>query len=744
MLLPPKILGPISDLSTVVVVVNVVEGASVQVFADNNPISGFVAATGPSVSVPLTGHIFAGQSVTATQSNATEGSTPSPPERVLLAAPELTPVAFFSNPTPCVDWIMVGNVFPGATVTIMAKNIIIGTGQAVGNVISVPIKFPTPASPGDVLQAFQSKGPGSLGSPLTPSLPLGPTPPSVLPGLTIAPVASCDISALVSGLMDGMSLILQHNDKTLSGFPYAGTPIWATLDKPAAIGDTLAAWQESNGCGRRSVPSSPQTVSSPPNLDIPAIAGPVCPGATLLHVSNLRIGADIDVWVEKNEGPGSGTGANLGSGRAWAAECDFPLPYGWQDPAPSLSGTLQLKLTESSCGSSAATSIDVAALSGHPEKPSIQPAPMECATVVMATGLTPGATVQLISDQPEYLSPELFVVSSRMPISTSRPLRLNENLHLQQSGCGVDIESAPTPVLSMDLSKPPKLDPISIPDGGATFKDVIIGARLYVYQQGNLVANVAVNSDPMFVPLPVMRGEVWGKEGLCTQYSADSQHQTVQEGKLIVTQNPSLITRNVATMVTIWAKDAESGNPVNGNVYVSGKVAGSTGTPFSVTATGPSTPAAYVDATPAGYGLANISWQIQDPPAKLHLAVNNQSQKPNALTIVVVNWTIYQLQGDAKWHSYKSSSGSPAAITIEGPTGTFLIVPDVSVTDKDGNTLDAQFSGTGVDPTSVGTDPDGKSGLTIFWSGVDSSRIFDLLAVTDENGAVVAELLLQP
>jgi len=286
MLLPPKIAGPLDNLSRFVVVLGAIDGADVQLFVDGAPVGVAATASGLSISVPLGGFLLVpGQAVTATQSSGFNTSPKSPPEPVGKASADLPPITFVSIPHPCVDWVVLGGMVAGADATIQWKGRRIGSAVAAGPVVSVPVTFPSPASAGDVLEAFQSYT--ILGSPLvqgppTPSLPLVPAPGDP-PAPTLTPPYECDMAVLVSGLQDGTSLTIKHNADELAGFAYVGTSVRAWLDRPVAIGETLSARQESKGCRRLGSFSVPPVGVNPADLPIPVIGGPICPNASVLQ-----------------------------------------------------------------------------------------------------------------------------------------------------------------------------------------------------------------------------------------------------------------------------------------------------------------------------------------------------------------------------------------------------------------------------------------------------------------------------
>lgn len=732
MLLPPKIAGPLDNLSTFVVVLGALEGATVQLFANGSPVGIPSLATGLSVLVPLAGaHLTPGQTVTATQASGLNTSPPSPPEPVGAAPVDLPPVTFLSLPHPCVDWVLLGGMVAGVSATILWKGKRIGTAVAQGSGVSVPVSFPTPASAGDVLEAFQSyssPGGASVQGPTSTSLPLGRAPVGEPPAPSLAPPYECDLAVLVSGLQDGASLTIKHNAKELAGYPYLGGATWAELEKPVAAGETLSGKQESRGCHRQGPFSNPPVGVNPATgLPTPVVGGPVCPNAAVLHVSNLRPGADV--WIQTMKDPNTGIliPHDMGHVRAWATECEFPLPAGWADDPTqaAIKGKFTIQLSESNCGKAVVVSALITPLPGAVGTPAFSPAPVECTRIIHVINLTPGAMVTLHSDQGDFpqLSAPAWVSSAAMTLYPYRPLRYKEFIWISQRGCNAAADSDHPQVGAMPaLAAPGQEPPIIVPRGGAWFRDLVVGGRLYVFLNGALATALDISSDRMFAALPGLKIEdqVWAIQGLCTKYSPESSHEAAKGGTMKVGQAPSPIERGKSVSVTITATDAQTSDAVNGSVRISGAIAAATGSAFAVNiAKGAAGPPAQVEAV--GYISGAIKWNLVDPPpppaAKLHLAVINQSG--GAFKIAGVTWTVWQ-QTISGFSQLAMVNGE--SVTVQpSASGQYQIHADVVVTRiATGYNELSEFRGTA-------TGPGGASTLVIAWAGADQLRTFRLV-----------------
>lgn len=739
MFLPPKVVGPLTELSAFVTVVGAMDGATVQLLANNAPVGLPTIASSLAINVGLGGaKLIAGQQVTATQSDGVTTSPPSPLPELVGAAPipatGLPAVVFLSLLHTCVDWVLIGGLIPGVDVEVLWRGRRIGSGTASGPVLSVNVSFPQTPSPGDILEARQSFTPAAgpvIQGPTVASLPLAPGPPGEPPAPAVQQPFECDLAVLVSGLLDGVSLTLKHNADLLSGYPFIGSPVWATLARPVKGADTLAAKQEFRHCRRSGGFSAPVGVNPAPGLPLPVIVGPVCPNAPVLRVQNLRPGADVYIQAVKDPNTGILINQDLGHARAWAPDCDFPLPPGWADHPDLVNtpGKLSIQLTQSNCGKySAVASHAVAPLPGAVGTPALQPIPMQCARLVSVINLTPGAVATLRSDQPDapQLSPPIPVAAATLSIFTYRPLRPAEQVWVQQVGCGVDAESAHETVQDLaDLPAPVLEAPVRLPRGGVFFRKLLPGGRLYVFVKGNVRAGLDISSDRMFVPLSGLQVEdpVWGIQSMCGKYSRESNHENVLLGVMKTKHTPSPITRGKPVSVAVTATDPESQQPVNGNVRVSGAIAAATGASFPLTvALHAAGPPAFVEAS--GYAAEPVTWNLVDPPptpaASLHLAINNQAG--TYFTITNVQWSCWRQELNGTFTLVASPAGQ--SVTVTPPAnGQYHIHADVSVNDLTiGQNVLAEFRGN--------ANVSGVATLVVVWTGVDLSHTFRLIAET--------------
>ena len=733
MLLPPKVLGPINQLATSVTVLGAVDGATVQLLVNGAAAGVPVVATGLSTAVGLGATVLQpGQQIAATQSKGGETSVPSPFPETVSAAPSATTglpaVVFLTGLHPCIDWVWMGGTIPGAKVVVQRAGQTVGSAGAGGANVSVPIHFPTPASAGDVLEAFQTFTPAGgapIQGPTVPSLPLVAAPPREPPAPTVQPPLECDMAVLVSGLNEGASMIVKHNADELAGYPFVGTPVWAELVKPARGADQIAAKQKTEQCGGSSSGFSPAVGVNPaPKLPTPVILGPICPNAPLLRVRNLRPGATVTVFGETQNASGGGASAQIGQARAWATDCDFALPAGWANHPQLTSnpGALFITAFQTNCDRGSDTAKHpVAPLPGVVGTPGMTK-PVECARIIAANSLTPGAVVTVRSDQADspVLTGPIFVTASNMPIGVYRPLRAHERVQLKQTGCGVAADSASTEVDPFPgIGAPVIVGPVRIPHGGVNLKQLVVGARVYVFVNSVPTARFDATATEMFVPLPKLAREavVFARQSMCTKISPESNRENAKLGEMKIGHSPSPITRTKQTSVTVTATDRETKQPVSGSVRIGGTVVGATGAAFAHTFASGAPPASVVDA--ADYVSTDIPWNLVDPApqqAILHLGITNQ--QPARYTITSVTWTIAR-QDPGGLTIVATPTGASVAQPLS-TAGQYQIHADVFVDDLvDGVNVLAEFRGNT-------TLPGGQH--VIVWSNTDLSVPFRLFA----------------
>ncbi|MGQ9347116.1 hypothetical protein [Mycolicibacterium gilvum] len=737
MLLPPVVQGPINTLATTVTVLGAVDGATVQVFSNGAPIGLPTVASGLATEVDLGGATLGtGQKITATQAkNGQTSSSTALPETV-GAGPSpttgLPAVAFLSKVHPCVDWVIVGGCIAGATVEVIHAGHRVGEAVARGPQVSVRVHFPSTPSAGDVLHAAQEVAmpDGTMvRGPQTPSLPIADGPKHDVMAPTLQPPFECDMAVLVSGLLDGASLSVRHDGDDLGGYPFVGNTLWANLLRPVRQGEELSAQQALENCGNASGFGPQVGVNPTATLPTPTIQGPICPNAAVVQVGNLRPGATVTIVGMTKNSTGGSASAQLGQARAWAPVCNLQLPPDWAQHPQLVAnpGRLYITVSQQNCDSGSGTAEHpVEPLPGIAEQPGLT-SPTECARLVAAHSLTPGAVVVVVSDQADapVLSTPMFASATTAAIPLYRTLRAGEFIKIVQSGCNAAGESPATEVQEFHaLPEPRVVGPVRIPHGGVNLADLLVGSRVHLFVRNALAASFDATDEKMFVPMPglPLEAAITARQAMCTKISEEGNSELTELGRLTVRHLPPAATRTKPSVVTVSAGDADTGNTVAGQVKIGAAIVGSTGQPFTFTfPSGAVLPSVVVA---KDYASEPITWDLVTPPPPptpmLRLSLVNQA--PAYFTITGVQWEIYKQQLDGTLSPVATPTGLAPALTLPS-TGNHHIWAGVAVTDLvNGTDVLADFRGNAV--------IDGVSRLVFSWNNTDRVQQFRLFAET--------------
>ena len=505
-----------------------------------------------------------------------------------------------------------------------------------------------------------------------------------------------------------------------------GTPVWAQLVKPARGADQISAKQRSEQCDHTSGFGAPVGVNPAPKLPTPVLVGPICPNAAIVRVRNLRPGATVTLFGETQAPSGSSAGAQIGQARAWATDCDFALPPNWSNH-PQLTtnpGKLFLTAFQTNCDRGSDTAKHpVDPLPGLVGQPGMVK-PVECAQLIAAHTLTPGAVIVVHSDQADWpiLTPPVFVTAQNMPIGLYRKLRANEKVQIKQTGCNAAGDSAQATVDPFPgVPAPVIAGPVRIPHGGINLKKLIVGARVHVFVNAVPRTSFDATAQSMFVPVPGLSREavVTAKQAMCTKISDESNPEVAQLGELRVDHSPKPITRTKSTSITVSANDRENDQPIIGNVKIGGAVVGKSGTAFAHTFASGAAPASTVDAV--DYKTEPINWNLVDPPPTppptLNMSIVNQA--PSFFTITAVTWNIFK-QEPGGLVPTTAATGQSVSVVLTA-AGQYHVHATVAVDDlvNGGNVL-AEFRG------NVTTG--GVSRHVVVWSNASQTQNFRLFA----------------
>jgi len=167
-LLPPRVIGPLSECSTGVRVQGQLTGSTVTVFADGVQVAQNTASwADQTFTLPGGASLAAGAKVTATQTVGADTSIPSPEHvEVQQQPPAIGPVAFASNLTQCGECVWLEGLVPGAKVEVRVQGgATLGSGSSYDG--NARLHLHPSIAAGNVIQAQQdacgSAGPVTTG-----------------------------------------------------------------------------------------------------------------------------------------------------------------------------------------------------------------------------------------------------------------------------------------------------------------------------------------------------------------------------------------------------------------------------------------------------------------------------------------------------------------------------------------------------------------------------------------------------
>src|SRR6266568_2122505 len=400
--LPPKVVGPLSELSTSVLVEGQVAGATVAVFADKTPVAGGVAPSA-SFAFPLSANqsLKAGQKVTATATDAKtkETSVRSPQPVTVLAKPKsLSTISFRFNQLLYGQYVTLDGLWPGAEAQVFHGNALIGKRLSPGPSIGVILTGLTaPLGAGESLTAIQVAG-NMAGGPKTGpkaevlSIQGDQLPPPVIK----SPLYACQTSLELTGLFNGahVTLTRQNGQVVLhqAGWIACKTDATYILGSPLVDGEKLTIRQEFPLSSFKGVESLIYTVAVAKPTPPPAVLGPICLGATSVTLAKLVPGARVYISVHRKVGQAFSE-TLLGEAQVPPGKTIYEFGIPPVPPGPGTDPTITA--SQALCGALSVDAKEVALkpLAKSLPKPNV-PAPLyECATVVRVDQITPGAMV---------------------------------------------------------------------------------------------------------------------------------------------------------------------------------------------------------------------------------------------------------------------------------------------------------------------------------------------------------------
>ena len=259
-LLAPRVIGPLSEASTVVRLKHQRVGGTVEMLADGVAHVGGGPVGAPDERFPLYPGVTlsAGSAITARQRHGSDTSPISSEPVVVQAALPVTPVAFRSRVHVCGGCVWVHGAVPGAEVAVTAGGVESVTTAHEGQ---ARVGLGYPPHVGEVVAARQSVG-GLTGGTVTVTahpLPVASNRDRLPPPSIVEPLVQCDSAVSVANVLEGLSVTLERT---------GGSALTACFDAsalafgvyPLMVNEELLARQAAPACEIQSDPSTPVVV----------------------------------------------------------------------------------------------------------------------------------------------------------------------------------------------------------------------------------------------------------------------------------------------------------------------------------------------------------------------------------------------------------------------------------------------------------------------------------------------------
>jgi len=503
----PRVVGPVSVLSTAVRVQRHLDGATVEILGrgfrgDRVVARGTPSSPGDGVLALLGGiRLEEGERLAARQEagRLKSGETPLENQVVVLGMPSsLGAATVHTDPYECGQCLYVDGVYPGATVEALDIAGARGRVEALGTIARIALTRPLTVS--DTIRIEQRTNAGVVAStalgpveraPLVSSPSSDPRPPPP----RLASVMACAETVLIEGIVPGAAVELLH----YKPMDLAPTPLVGCVDTRAVYfvlpkterGDRLQARQAL--CELSSDVSNTVDVTKQ-SLGTPSVTPP-CARDTRVVVHGLEIGADVIVTTIKVAA--GVVDIDTYRGRAYAPSSIVEVPKG------AFQGAL-IHAVQTRCGETSAASASVPSEPVPTDEPVPRiPGPVyECATKVRVLDVPPGSSVFIVSKTQAraayygsgVISTELFWAGPGTTVDVPViSLLKDDEIWAVVKRCGKLFSSAPAEfVRASDHLPPPDLLPVTT-CGPIIARSLVPGMTTKLFVNGTLVTSVVVS-----------------------------------------------------------------------------------------------------------------------------------------------------------------------------------------------------------------------------------------------------------
>lgn len=519
-LLPPRVIGPLSECSGSVRVQGQLTGSMVSIFADG-VIVGTGTASWPDQTFPLSTPLAAGQQVTATQAVGMETSLVSP-ETVQVQAkpPVIGMVSFLSHLNQCGECVWLEGLVPGAKVELRDGGTVLGAGESYDG--NARFHLSTSLAPGMDIKAQQmacgNSGLVTDGPPVdvvVEKLQILPTP------VVQVPLRECERRVTVSNVVHGATVTLMRSAGPNLQACFDLDSLWMGVNPPLVLGETITANQELRGrCKLKSADALPVVVQDNTPVPVSNVVPPLCAGNTTVVLSGLVMGARVKILAD---------GTELGM-------AESPVDGSYDFLVPALVGGTTITAIQELCGEWSVPGIGVyvdKAPASLP-KPKVHEPLFECGAAVRVSNLHVGARVYVYSSMLGAPIGERTVNADEVDVSVAPLLIENDKIFAVQRGCGlVSSESDAVVVGKIERLKAPRVvEPLYSCENIVRVVDVVPGARVDVYVNGIFRGSAVGGGTDLSVGVSGQLNvgdSVTARQRLCQHISPLSKQVSVQE-----------------------------------------------------------------------------------------------------------------------------------------------------------------------------------------------------------------------
>lgn len=482
-LLPPRILGPVSECSEVIWVQGQMPGALIEIEDDVGNIVASDIVTRADATVSVSGALTPGRELAARQVLGADDSGLSPETVNVLARPDPLGPGIFAEPVfRCARCVWIDGLLPGAKVEVSQSGTVLGSGSSVRGHARVMFSQALDPSQLNVEQE-------ACGQPGQPRQTI-PIPPSgddrqgrLLPAPTIqSPLHECRTRVTISEVFPGARVEMERTMGPDGASCFDRSSLWWGMNPPLMLGESVRARQLFPDCETFSEWSAPVNVGPLQPVPTPTIVKPLCANGTTLRLCNLLADATIRVVITDDAHHGMVGGVEYFATAPEDGCFDFIIPEPGLPPGGLVCATQTLCSRESEFSEAAMVM----------EAPDDLPTPVvaeplfACSITVRVSNLHPGTRVYVAAEGIGVLG-EAHVTDEEMDITVRPALMEGWKITAWAIGCGhqsdisdpVEVQSPP-----QDLPPPVIVEPVYTCDRSVTVQDLVPGASVDIYVNG--------------------------------------------------------------------------------------------------------------------------------------------------------------------------------------------------------------------------------------------------------------------